>query len=271
MTCVRAAPATLIKSIIEQRSLAFNPYPDNVTYPTNGAANRQARQFAAVPILAGTDAQEGRVFQYGQTNLTAYLVNNFGATTPQIIPTVQANFPIGTTIGTNTSYDVISAIHTLAAFQCGAGLFMNETAAQGVPTWRYFYDAQFPNTSPLNGTLGIYHSSEIVIAFGTYSGGPVNPVTSAPSGLLPTNLQPTAQQAALSSYMNTAWATFAKNPYAGPGWNRLGTFAGQDVGVLGTAGSSGVTVRTANDIGDAKCQQFLPAFRFTQGPVYGLA
>lgn len=271
LTCVRAASATLIKSIIEQRSLAFNPFADNVTYPANAAANRQAGKFAAVPILAGTNAQEGRVFQYGQTNLTAFLANTFGATTPQITPTIQANFPVGTTAGTNTPYDVISAIYTLAAFQCGAGLMMNETAAQGVPTWRYFYDAEFPNWSPLNGTLGIYHSSEIALAFGTYPGGPVNPVTSAPSGLIPTNLAPTAQEAALSSFMNAAWANFAKNPTAGPGWNKLGTFGGQDVGVLGASGSSGVTVVTEDAIGDEQCAQFLPAFRYTQGPVYGLA
>lgn len=58
----------------------------------------------------------------------------------------------------------------------------------------------------------------------------------------------TAQQAALSQYVQSAWAAFATNPINGPGWNQVGTFAGDDFGLLGTQGSSGVTVVPRSEV-----------------------
>jgi hypothetical protein len=52
----------------------------------------------------------------------------------------------------------------------------------------------------------------------------------------------TAQEVALSQFVQSAWAGFATNPVNGPGWNQVGTFDGDDFGLLGTEGSSGVTV-----------------------------
>ena len=69
--------------------------------------------------------------------------------------------------------------------------------------------------------------------------------------------------------MNTAWATFAKNPMAGPGWNALGTFGDQNLGILGGDGSSGVTVVNQTSV-DAQCQLLLPAFQAIDGNVFGL-
>lgn len=59
--------------------------------------------------------------------------------------------------------------------------------------------------------------------------------------------------------MRGAWARFAKNPVAGPGWNALGTFAGMDLGVLGTNGNSGVTVISESDV-DYRCGIFAPFY-----------
>lgn len=69
----------------------------------------------------------------------------------------------------------------------------------------------------------------------------------------------TAQEYALSQYMQGAWASFAKNPTLGPGWNRVGTFGGIDVGVLGTNGSSGVSVVQESEV-DGKCAIFAPIY-----------
>lgn len=59
--------------------------------------------------------------------------------------------------------------------------------------------------------------------------------------------------------MRGAWARFAKNPLAGPGWNAIGTFPGSDLGVLGTNGSSGVQV-ISQDIVDVNCHLFAPIY-----------
>lgn len=69
----------------------------------------------------------------------------------------------------------------------------------------------------------------------------------------------TAQQYALSQYMQGAWAAFAKNPTLGPGWNRVGTFDSFDVAVLGANGTSGATLVHAS-VADAKCELYAPIY-----------
>ena len=60
LTCVRAANATTIQTIIEQQALVFNPSPDNVTLVANPAQQRRSGNIAHIPVMGGTDAQEGR-------------------------------------------------------------------------------------------------------------------------------------------------------------------------------------------------------------------
>lgn len=42
--------------------------------------------------------------------------------------------------------------------------------------------------------------------------------------------------------MQKTWAGFAKSPGGGVGWPRVGSALGKELGLLGSAGSSGVTV-----------------------------
>jgi hypothetical protein len=60
----------------------------------------------------------------------------------------------------------------------------------------------------------------------------------------------TAQEVALSQYVQSAWAGFATNPVNGPGWNQVGMFGGDDFGLLGTDGSSGVTILPRSEVLD---------------------
>lgn len=73
--------------------------------------------------------------------------------------------------------------------------------------WRYQYDATFPNLQ-LFPNAGAYHTAEIPSVWGTY------PTTNQFGSVTPT-------QIALSSYMQGAWAGFAKiraTAPAGPDW-----------------------------------------------------
>ena len=90
-------------------------------------------------------------------------------------------------------------------------LWANATASTGIPTWRYYFNATFSNTQPLPG-LGAFHASEIPLVFRTY------PQTNT-----------TTQEYALAQSLQSTWARFAKNPFAGPGWNEVGTGAGANV------------------------------------------
>jgi carboxylesterase 2 len=49
----------------------------------------------------------------------------------------------------------------------------------------------------------------------------------------------TADQISLSKYMQGAWASFAKNPSGGPGWPKLGSALGVELGLLGGKGAPG--------------------------------
>ena len=205
LACVRAAPAKQIRKIIDVQSLDFNPVPDNVTYVSDPAGRRLAGNIAAVPVLGGTDAQEGRVFVVGQNDTTAFLTATLGDQ-PTLISAIEAAYPLGQN-GINTQFDQIAQIYTEFIFQCPQALWANATASVGIPAWRYYYNASFVNTQGYPG-LGVYHSSEISIVYSTYP---------------PENV--TTQEYALSSAMRGAWARFAKNPMGGPGWNPVGTGA----------------------------------------------
>jgi hypothetical protein len=131
-------------------------------------------------------------------------------------------------------------------------IMANLSEAVGILTWRYLFNATFLNTQPaiaaVTGVnLGAFHSSEIGLVFSTY------PQVGA-----------TAQEFALSNYMRGAWAQFARNPTEGPGWNNLGTFGGTDLGLLGTNGSSGVTVIKQIEV-DERCPILEPIYPFLSG------
>ncbi|KAJ4350897.1 hypothetical protein N0V95_004345 [Ascochyta clinopodiicola] len=187
--------------------------PDNVTLVQNPAARRLSGNISHIPVLGGSNSQEGRVFAIGQTNLSAYLDIIFSAA-PTLIPAIAAAYPIGSP-GITNGYDAVSAVITDLTFQCPAAFWANATASIGIPTWRYYFNASFSNTQAFP-QLGAYHASEIPLVFRTYN-----------------KANTTTQEHALSSFMQGAWARFAKNPLAGPGWNAVGT--GQAGSVLSGA------------------------------------
>ncbi|KAL6706357.1 hypothetical protein ACN47E_005647 [Coniothyrium glycines] len=275
LTCVRAANATKIQNIINVSSLIFEPVADNVTLVTNPAARRLSGNIWHIPVLGGTNSQEGRVFTIGQNNLTTFLQTTFGRTAPALIPVLKAAYPVGTA-GIINDYDAIAQIVTEITFQCPQALWANATASIGIPTWRYYFNASFYNTQGFPA-LGSYHASEIPLVFGTYN-----------------QVNTTTQEYALSQTLQGAWAKFAKNPARGPGWNPIATGARGTVlqgayaqaaggiyknqsasivagdwnlgvfGDVGNARGSGVTVLPQSQL-DYRCKLLQPVFEAVVG------
>jgi acetylcholinesterase len=248
LTCVRAADATTIKDIIERQALSFNPIADNTTLVSDPIARRRDGRIKKIPTMSGTVAEESRVFQLGTTNLTAFLQASFG-NFPQLWPILSQAY--NTSSSGAGDYDIASAIATDFTFQCLTALYANATATAGIPTWRYYFNASFPNTQVFPG-LGVFHASEIPIIFYTF----------------PTENM-TIQQEVLGNYMRGAWADFAKNPEKGPGWVAVGAagqYAGaeedQDLAVLGDVRDvigGGATVVRQSEI-DRRCAIFRPVY-----------
>ncbi|KAJ9645719.1 hypothetical protein H2199_002759 [Coniosporium tulheliwenetii] len=243
LTCVRSVSAENLTEITEANNLIFYPTSDNVTLLSHPAAARGRKPGPS-----------------GQNNLTEFLNQWFGAFPPKVMEAVRQAYPLQG----RTENEVIAEIFGELFFLCPQSLHANATSDAGIPTWRYWFNATFPNLHLPGFNLGIYHGSELPLVFSTY---------------FPYNV--TAQQYALSNFMRQAWARFAKNPAEGPGWNAVGTggsfVRAQEgwkgfgeavlereaddlhVGVLGAEGTAGVKVVRQSEI-DARCGLFLPVY-----------
>ncbi|KAL6884481.1 alpha/beta-hydrolase [Trichoderma evansii] len=200
IACVRRIPASKIKSTIEEAGdFNFGPVRDNLTFISHAGVARQHGKIAQVPILIGNNFQEGRLFVTGYNSTQQYLQTVLPHMNQSFYDKVLAAYPVGSSAISN-EFEQAAAIDTDYRFLCTASQIANYTSLAGFPTWRYLFNASFPNTQ-LFPDAGVYHSSEISEIFSTYPRSGV-----------------TIKQETLSRYMQKAWADFAKNPTGGPGW-----------------------------------------------------
>jgi carboxylesterase type B len=153
--CVEKAPATTVKDIIEHQAHNFWPVYDNITLVANMAERRRSGNIANIPILSGTNSDEGRILEYGVTNMTAYLETLLGPDIDtELAEAINITYPVGGPMYP-TAFDAISAIETDISFHCSAALVANDTAAAGIPSWRYYvspttHQSLVPHSSQLN-------------------------------------------------------------------------------------------------------------------------
>lgn len=221
LECVRNLPADQVIKVVDAKELTFAPIVDGgVTFPEQGRQDRQSStpgnsKIARVPVLLGTTANDGSVFAYGtgdlKTALATYLPPNTSSTVVNSILGLYDKLGIAglvaSLIGPGGIIDIdvdlsplIAAIITDLLALCPASVLADDNEKAGIPTWRYYYDAEFPNNQAFPGS-GAWHSSEIVEIFDTYSRNGA-----------------TALQKQVSVKMQKAWADFAKYPTKGPGW-----------------------------------------------------
>jgi carboxylesterase type B len=230
-----------IKEIIERNALTFGPVHDGVTYaahPHRRRVNSTEHKplIARVPLMIGSNARDAWPLVSASLNNTeAYLRTSFPTFTDAQRAELLSAYPISPSSGIRSPSEQIAVIATEYGFQCPSKLIADATFDSGIPAWRYYFNASFPNTQIFPGS-GAYHSSEIGLVFGTYR-----------------KEGATAFQAEMSGFMQKAWADFAKEPRAGPGWGGV-----TDVGVLGGWGGDGVeTVRTVGEeVIDGRCAFF---------------
>ncbi|KAL1592747.1 hypothetical protein SLS60_011163 [Paraconiothyrium brasiliense] len=245
IACLRKVEATAIKSYIEAESLAFPPVNADGTSDDDVRSSILSRKFANVPTFFGTNLNEGRIFLavLGLNNGTAAVESVFASlniTDPNIKSGILAAYAAQ---GLDDLYVVADRIVTDLVFTCSASTLTGFLALNGYTTYRYRYDASFPTTSTFANS-GAYHSSEIPSVFGTY----------------PTSNQfgsATPQQIALSAFMQETWAGFAKNPSGGVGWVKVGTPFKNELGLLGSNGSSAVEV-VSSLVADYPCPVYAP-------------
>ncbi|KAF9775497.1 hypothetical protein IL306_006414 [Fusarium sp. DS 682] len=208
LKCMREVPAEKLKDIVERGMLNFAPLSDDgVTrsnYPRDIRlkSKKNPKLMARVPIMLGTTADEARLPDF--MNITvkdalrslAPTISDFQASVLKLL------YPIGSP-GISNEFDQVTRMATEVGMQCPIRYVAEDFAETGIKTWRYIYDASFPNTEIFKGS-GAYHSSEIPTLFDTfYKKGATN------------------FQGKLSREMQKAWGKFIRDPTSGPGWGQV--------------------------------------------------
>ncbi|KAK2767482.1 hypothetical protein FQN54_003639 [Arachnomyces sp. PD_36] len=215
--CLREVPALELKNFIERHQLTFSPERDGgATWADNPREDRlnstdEDPIIARVPIMIGSNADEGAVEALMQNSTEEWLRSSFGdAASDQIIQILLQQYAIGSP-GISNDADQINAISTEFSVGCPAKIIAEDSEEVGIDAWRYYFNGSFPN-SELFPTSGAYHTAEIELIFGTYE-----------------REGATEFQEEVSDAMQEAWANFAKDPSCGPGWDaapKVGVFGG---------------------------------------------
>lgn len=120
LECMRHVPGAALIAAQESIVLAFTPIYDNATlFQTPGKA-RGSGNFATVPTLTGTTADEGRLLVNQNVNLTQFL----DIYLPESLVTAEgrqailAAYPRGAGNVTKSDFDIAAEMYTEAVFQC---------------------------------------------------------------------------------------------------------------------------------------------------------
>ncbi|KAJ6552243.1 esterase 1, partial [Mycena vulgaris] len=164
-------------------------------------------QYARLPFIAGTNADEGTVFVSAAVNSSEQIVEKIVAmSSPSVssttlessvlnllqlypdIPALGSPFNTGNeTFGLSTQYKRTAAIAGDLEFHSQRRVWIETAANAGVATFGYLFTQPQPNAPP---ALGVFHSSEIAFVYGA-------PNDASPSALL------------LSRIMTDYWISFA--------------------------------------------------------------
>jgi carboxylesterase type B len=92
MDCLKNVSVDVIRDVIEKDELLFYPSVDNQTMVADPIRARATGNFAKVPIISGSVANEGTVGEFGHDNLTAWMQENFGAL-PEVYDAILKAYP----------------------------------------------------------------------------------------------------------------------------------------------------------------------------------
>lgn len=212
--CMRAQPVSAI--LPAAASLSWSPVLADPILPAQPPAAFAAGDYIHVPLLQGSNLDEGRFFvalgfdalghPLTAAQYTALIQQDFGAAAPAVL----ARYPLSAYPSPDLAF---SAVFTDDVFSCPA--LANDNLAQASGAYAYeFSDPDPPNDFGLTFTfpLGAAHSTELQYVFQKIPG----PGTTPPF---------TPAQSALSDQMISYWTRFAAtgNPNGGgtPYWPRF--------------------------------------------------
>jgi carboxylesterase type B len=105
-----------IKKVAESKGLFFSPIADNRTLISAPALRREMGAIAPIPVLIGSNSQEGRLFVQGQSDVRRYVQRTFGNNTA-VVQAVLNAYPVERA-DVGSPFDAIAQIMTEYSFQC---------------------------------------------------------------------------------------------------------------------------------------------------------
>jgi para-nitrobenzyl esterase len=195
LACMRAASPKAVVTALPLPAafqpgsgVRWSPVVGTTNLPTQPAVAFAAGQFSKVPLLIGTNENEGTVFvaagDVHPADDAAYQIA-IGTTYGPWAPQVRAQYPSASFTSPSAALaEALADDH----FVCSSRRVVRAVAGAGQSAWLYsFRHAIAP------GDLGAFHSSEVAFVFGTKAGGRVL----------------TADELPLSSAMMGYWSRFA--------------------------------------------------------------
>ncbi|CAJ0552102.1 Ff.00g060810.m01.CDS01 [Fusarium sp. VM40] len=226
LECMRLVPADKLKDLVERAMLNFQPLSDNgitlANFPRDIRlkSKKEPETMARVPVLLGSTADEARLQDFMNVTIDQALRSWIPDISASQVTTLKFLYPIGSP-GISNDFDQVTKIVTELAMQCPTRYIAEDFTDADIKTWRFIYNASFPNTEIFKGS-GAYHSSEIQTLFGTF------PEKGA-----------TEFQEKLSREMQKAWGKFIRDPAQGPGWEPV-----PKIGIFGDGVAPGTDDKT---------------------------
>lgn len=175
----------------------FNPSIDGVALPRGPFTPEAAATAAGIPLIIGTNKDEGTMFSFGNaaalakasdSDLTAAVRKAYPKQTDRLVAALRETYP-GYSPG-----ELITAMDGNAMFWVDTITLAERKLKQGAPVWMYRMDWETP---AMGGVLKAGHAVELSFVFGTYAN-------------IPDFVGPGDAPARMAAQMHPAWVAFAK-------------------------------------------------------------
>jgi len=271
LECLKDAPMDDLINGMLQGELTFSPgLDDGTTLPIGGGKAWRDGNVMHVPILTGAMADEGTLLVGPNATMEEFLGAFFPVPpfTEDMVQAIVGAYKADPKL--KSDFDVIAALYGEFLFRCvrstlpcpsmplhpegseETNLLQPQTmlaAASATHQPTYLYYGNFTATTflpPEYSWLGKFHAAEMVLMYTS-----------------PTDERHTPETRALADRLRRIFASFARDPSAGPGWDALGSDDDvEDVAVLGDIGdeeTSGLAMRSRAVV-DARCQAFAEVY-----------
>ncbi|KAK0612073.1 Alpha/Beta hydrolase protein [Immersiella caudata] len=236
LACVQSKTAAEVRAGVSRVNLLFPPVDDGgLSSVGDSDSARRAGRTVKVPVLIGSTFEEGNIFP--QNNIASKTFDEWNRIIYPDNAAARAGVARAYAVGSDwlirSESEARNLLHSDYQFACTTTYDANLMASIGIPTWRYLFNASFPNGRRAG------HGSDVGFLFGSSQSNDVHTI--------------------LSRRIQGAWASFAKNPQAGPGWAKYGS-APKSLGNLGGEGDRKSITLSDPQVVDSRCHVWTDAY-----------